>query len=502
MRRLYLIGIDAAPLWILREMSENGGIAGFGKLLDRGLITEMKSTLPPLTGPAWPTIYTGLSPAQHGVPDFFVMKKDYTPDIVYYDSRKVPPFWKKLSKKGIRCLVITPATVIDLPEYGNVDMITGFPLPARTNSKALEQLMKKRDFYGEPDVEVEMKSGRMSEREALSHYLKSIRSRIAIAEAMIAEHKYGLVYVCFTETDRMQHFVMGKSGGRRYLKEIYTEIGSFVQRIMKRVDDEGSAMMIVSDHGAQPIRYKFLLNAWLIENGYVRLKPARGRNAAKEQAARRNQLRESIIGNYLLRRTYDRLPYGMKRAVFRGFGALFPLPAGAGRLHLFDFDMGHTKAFAAISNNPVATIWINDKRFASGIVGSRGRNLLKDELARKLKLLRSRDGSPLVAKVIDGDSYYGRGGKFIHPDLLVEAKEGYTFDIFNYSNDFFARPEGAKSGDHLMHGIFGYYSKGTGVDAHGISVLNVAPTILDYFGATSGKVAGSRLARLPARQGY
>ena len=31
-------------------------------------------------------------------------------------------------------------------------------------------------------------------------------------------------------------------------------------------------VMIVSDHGAQPIKYKFLINSWMIKNGYAKLK--------------------------------------------------------------------------------------------------------------------------------------------------------------------------------------------------------------------------------------
>ena len=87
---LYMVGMDSVPLWVLEELKDEKGIDAFRKLLSNSCINNMESTLPPMTGPAWPSIYTGLEPKDHGVPDFFVMKKSYTPDIVYYDSSAAP----------------------------------------------------------------------------------------------------------------------------------------------------------------------------------------------------------------------------------------------------------------------------------------------------------------------------------------------------------------------------------------------------------------------------
>ncbi len=495
-KKLYLIGIDAAPLWLIKKFSQEKNMASFNKMIKENDLIEMESTLPPMTGAAWPTIYTGLNPGKHGVPDFFVMKNDYTPDLVYYDSSKNPPFWKDIALSGKRCLVITPATDITLPEYPNVDMITGFPLKARTNNNRLEALMKKYDFYGEPDVEKEMKSGKMTEKEGSMHFLKSTEARTKLAIEAMKEEDYDFVYVCYTETDRLQHFVLNKKNMDEYLLPIYQSIGRYLDHVMRLADKEKGAVMIVSDHGAQPIKYKFLINSWMIKNGYAKLKGSimeKITDTSKSSEATESDsgygVRDKLLKSRL-RNVYDRLPHSMKGIVSKSAGRILPA-SNAGRytrIHLFDYDMENTKAFAAISNINVATIWINDKRFRKGSVSPSEKDKLKREISKKLLSLKDKEGKKLIYKIYDGSAYYGKTSLFIPPDLFVEAMPGYMIDIFNFSsNSLFMEPEPPKRGDHTKMGIYGFYPWKNEDKTKTFKINDVYQTVLDYYGIKKKK---------------
>ena len=69
-KKLYMVGVDSAPLWIVKYLSNKYRMRGFDAFFRKGFLKEIESTLPPLSGPAWPSIYTGLEPRQHGVIDF------------------------------------------------------------------------------------------------------------------------------------------------------------------------------------------------------------------------------------------------------------------------------------------------------------------------------------------------------------------------------------------------------------------------------------------------
>ncbi len=486
-KKLYLIGIDAAPLWLLEELKNRRGMEPFNMLLKEGRLQLLESTLPPMTGAAWPTIYTGLTPGEHGTPDFFVIKKDYVKDVVYYDADTYPPFWKAFADKGLRSLLITPATVITLPDYKNVDIISGFPLRSRANTEKLRELMKRYDFDGEPEIEKAMTEGKISKAEASRMYTRSIEKRSNIARKMIENDDYDFVYVCFTETDRIQHFTLGMRERLEYILPIYAEIARFVDYIEKRVERENALMLVVSDHGAQPIKEKFLLNAWLIKNGFLSLKGSVLKSimaSEKAGAPKTYELRERIMRSGL-RKTYDKMPYHIKKATTKIVGR-FLAKASLGeytRLHLFDFDMKKSVAFAEVSNGPFATLWINDKRFATGTVKDSERKKVLSEIMKKLGEAKGSNGEKLIAGFQDGRSYYDDTKKFIPPDLFIEARKGYTLDIFNFSpSTLFMKPEHAKSGDHIKQGIIGYYSKTSKLSIKNASVLDISPTLLSYFG--------------------
>jgi predicted AlkP superfamily phosphohydrolase/phosphomutase len=484
--------MDSTPLWILKELMNEKGMETFRMMLKKDLIIDMESTMPPMTGPAWPTIYTGLTPAEHGVPDFFVMKENYTPDVIFYDSEKMPPFWKKLCESGMQALIITPATDIRLPKYGGIDMITGFPLKSKANTNEMLRLMKKYRFYGERDIEGDMKAGKMTLEEGANIFADTIKRRILLSDEAIKNKDYDFVFICFTETDRLQHFVMNNDSRRKYLLPIYSQISQFVGKLIKDIDENGGALIIVSDHGMQPIYNKFLINSWFEKQGYLTVKrdtdAKQNRNENKsEDESLRYKVRETLMKSKL-RRVYDKLPHSVKSLVFSTLGRLFSQSNHGKytRMHLFDFDMKKTRAFAAISYDPVSTIWINDWRFENGIVSKKDKAKLKKEIIGKLKLVKAADGSKMMENVYDGDSYYKGTDKFLAADIITEARKGYTVDIFNFSEETnFMKPEIPKSGDHMRNGILGFYFKDAKPLKTNANVLNIEPTILEYYGIKS-----------------
>ncbi len=498
-KKLYLIGIDAAPLWLLEELKDRKGMEPFKDLIKHGQIGNLESTLPPMTGSAWPTIYTGLSPAGHGTPDFFVIKRDYVKDVVYYDSNEHPPFWKSFADNGLKSLVITPATDITLPEFGNVDFISGFPLRSRANSERLRKMMSKHNFDGEPEIEKGMTEGKISNSEASRIYVKSVAKRSEIAKELLKENEYDFVYVCFTETDRIQHFTLGTKERWDYILPVYVEIAKFIAYIEERAIKENAIVVIVSDHGAQPMKEKFLLNGWLIENGFLVLKESVAKSisaASNPGAPKTYELREKIMRSGL-RKTYDKMPYQVKK-VTTGLVGTFLANASSGeytRLHLFDFDMKKSVAFAEVSNGPFATLWINDGRFSSGIVKDSRRKKVISDIKKKLVQARNSEGEKLIVGFKDAAEYYKGAKTFIPPDLFIEIRKGYTMDIFNYSpSTLFMKPEHAKSGDHIRDGIIGYFGP-TRLNIHNASVLDIAPTMLAYFGIRSSTKGRNLLSR-------
>ena len=493
-KKLYLIGIDSAPLWLLEKLYKKHGMGGYEKFMRSGILKEMESTLPPVTAAAWPTIYTGLEPAGHGVMDFLYIDGNYSKQLIYYNSAKHPPFWDKLAKKGVRSLVITPAMGLTKSESKNVDMITGWPLEPRYSSKEMEAAARKFGFEGEPNIGIELEKG-MHVEEASKQYLKSILARSEMSKYLIKKNEYDLIFVCFTETDRIQHYTLSLDGWERSVAPLYKGISDFVDWVVdySREKEEDAVIMLVSDHGAQPITNKFLINSWLVQNGFAELKNAKKAEKRQKGIATsvRRHIRERVMKLKVRRAIYNTMPASLKKVADRLVDdAPDDQSAAEGyrKIYETDFVMPDTQAFAAISFGTIGMIWLNDERFAEQGIGSLEKRRVTREIIEGLKKIKSAEGDKLVINTYDGHEYYGKSADFIVPDILFELKENYINDFTYFSDsEIFMEPEINRKGDHSRFGIFGMISNNKDVDARKLAkkkvvVGNIGPTILDYFG--------------------
>ncbi len=490
-KKLYLIGIDAAPLWIIRDNYVKYKMRGFAEFFEDGILTDLESTIPPMTGPSWPSMYTGVRPGVHGIPDFFTLKSNYTKEVAYYNPEIREPFWEVMGRNGLRSFLVTPAMAVRMPKSEDVDMVTGFPLPPKFSSDELRRVAKRYGFNGEPNIEKRIKSKEMSLAEASKSYVDSIRRRGEFSKHLIDKKEYDFSFVCFTETDRIQHFSLNLPEWKSYVLPLYQEISKFLEWVNLRARKENARVLLVSDHGAQPIKSKFLMNAWLINNRYASLKPeinTQKVGASVSSSRTKYMIRERIIRSKL-RKIYDKLPNAGKSMAK---GALSRFLAGSSgedytRIHDFDFDMDKTVAFSSISNWTVCSIYINDRRFDNGIVGKDRKQKLKAELIRKLMRIKDENGDRLMTKAFDADEYYEGTKMFIAPDIMVEIKKGYFIDVFGYlkSGGLFMKPEMAKRGDHMNEGIFGAIDN-TNRKRLKVGkmpyVYQINPTVLSYFG--------------------
>jgi predicted AlkP superfamily phosphohydrolase/phosphomutase len=517
-RKLVLIGVDSVPVWLLRDVAKKYKMSAFNKFFDSGLVSDLESTIPPVTSVAWPSIYTGLGPGKHGVVEFFSLDKDHNKQLLYYDSAANEPFWNSLSKYGVRSLIVTPAMVIDVNKDENVDLITGFPMAPRYSSKGLEQAAKKAGFNGEEDLEGEIKAGRMSPKEGSMRYRESVARKISLVKDLMVRGDYDLIFVCFTETDRIQHYCFGEGMEKalEYNEPVLNEISKFIDWITSKLEkgSEEYEMMILSDHGAQPLKKKFLLNTWMIDEGYARLTPAaaeqvdklleRGKREEEGGGINKNlkyQIREKLL-KAGAKEAYEKMPKALKKIAAKSMDVGLVLSPNGKCVRVHDlnfdnFDMGNTKAFGAISTNPAGLIWINDQRFSENGATQKEKGQLKKEIISKLKALKTEDGKKLVERIYDGETYYQDTLKFIYPDILILLRDGYGVDTFNFSKEgLFTDIDPILNGDHTVKAMVGFYGnalKLSKLKSKKPHVYDIAPTVLKYFGLSSTDIDGESL---------
>ncbi len=481
-KKFYIVGTDSTPPWLLQELCKAEGMDGF-KLIPTKM---MESTVPPISNPAWATIYSGLKPMEHEIIDFTSINRNYEKNLIDYDAEKYPPFWDKLAQAGYKCLVMNPVMVLETSRLSNVDMVTGFPLPPDFSSKAIEEVCKQYDFTAEPDIGNAMNTGKLSVENGMAQYAEATKKRAAVSEHLIDSNNYDLVFVCFSETDRLLHYTLTLGNWKDLVTPVYKGISDFLVYLDKRIKEknEEAVLLLLSDHGASPTQYKFLSNSWLVNNGYLKFKDEVYKRQITVHSDTvvskiKGKIIDSIVENPMRRIVYSKLPKSLKK-IGEGFIEASEEYEAAGnyiKIKESDFDMPNTKAFCTITSGGMGMIWINDSRFSSPGIKEGEKDGIIKEISERLSKEQFMDG------VYKGSDYYSDSKTLIAPDVVFELKKGYTNDFGGYLKDKCIVPTSmSRRGEHTKEGIIGAKFYNTQPISEEIQISDIYHIVLKYFG--------------------
>lgn len=235
---------------------------------------------------------------------------------------------------------------------------------------------------GMPEETWSMNQGHLDEEA----WLDTVRATLAEGEAMLKQaletRDSDIIVKTFVQTDRVSHmFWRGRDPGhplhadssaraRGAIDWIYGEADRIVGETRAAMDP-GDRLVILSDHGFTNYRRSAQVNRWLLEQGYLALKPGRTES-----------------------------------------GPLFA-----------DVDWANTRAYAVGLNG----LHLNLKgREAQGIVDAADRDALLAELAAKLPAwIDPETGEAVVLRATAGTTTYAGAHAEEAPDLVIGFNHGY-----------------------------------------------------------------------------
>ncbi|MFX0139812.1 MAG: alkaline phosphatase family protein, partial [Candidatus Hodarchaeota archaeon] len=65
--RIIIIGLDGIPYHLIDDFSDKGIMPETKKLIEKGIFTQMESSIPEISCVAWSSIITGKNPGEHGI---------------------------------------------------------------------------------------------------------------------------------------------------------------------------------------------------------------------------------------------------------------------------------------------------------------------------------------------------------------------------------------------------------------------------------------------------
>ncbi|HZT43924.1 MAG TPA: alkaline phosphatase family protein [Chthonomonadaceae bacterium] len=278
-----MIGLDcAAPELVFDRWRDR--LPNLRRIMERGVYGPLESTVPPITVPAWICMMTGKDPGTLGIYGFRNRRDRSYEGLAFASSKLVrePALWDVLAEHGKQSIVLgVPLTYPPRPISGllvsdflapdtNSDYTYPSELKEEIRQVVGEYLLDTREFRTEDKARLLADIYTMTER------------RFALARHLLTTKPWDFFIMVEMGPDRIHHafwkymdpkhrrYVAGnpfENAIRDYYIALDRQIGDLLDLL-----EPDTRVLVVSDHGAKRMDGGLCFNEWLIREGYLTLK--------------------------------------------------------------------------------------------------------------------------------------------------------------------------------------------------------------------------------------
>jgi predicted AlkP superfamily phosphohydrolase/phosphomutase len=446
--RLLIIGLDCMEPSLVFEQWR-GDLPNLSRLMAQGSYGRLESSIPAITVPAWSCMMSGRDPGELGIYGFRNRRDRGYHSMAISDGRavKVPRLWDLLGEAGWRVAALSvPGTSPPYPVNGS--LVSCFLTPSAEAPFTHPPELADQIRAWMPEFMMDVPNFRSDEKARILDNLYTLcDQRFTLAEKLIVQEEPDFLMLVDMGVDRIHH-AFWKPMDLRHpqyepdspfataIHDYYVHVDQRVGELLHRCDDD-TAVLVVSDHGAQPLMGGICINEWLMANGYLTLKEKPAEPISLDQAA---------------------------------------------------VDWSQTQVWGA--GGYYARIFLNVQgREPEGIIPMADYESLRAELTEKLAQLTDPDGNPMPIKVFKPQEIYqkvrGRA-----PDLIVYFDDLAWRSVGSVGLNSLYTVENDTGPDDANHAPFGLMifhdprQPQQGQVLTGAQLYDIVPTVLHRYGLT------------------
>ena len=446
--KVFVIGLDCAePSLVFDRWRDD--LPNLRHLMEGGTYGELTSSIPAITVPAWASMLSSRDPGQLGFYGFR-NRADYSYErMSIATARKVKAdrVWDVLSRAGKRVIVhgvpqtypVRPVNGYLISSFLTPSTLSAYTYPAELKQE-IAQVVDGEYLFDVPNFRTEDKAHLLDQiyRLADQHH--------ALIKHLMTTKPWDFFMHVDMGVDRIHHGFWKYFDERHPLHEpgnpfedaihdYYVHLDALIGERLALLDED-TAVLVVSDHGGQPMMGGIAFNEWLKREGYLTLE-------------------------------YQ--------------------PEGIVPLEKCEVDWSRTAAWG--SGGYYARLFLNVQgREPEGVIAPADYESVRDELAAKIAAIPDPEGKPLGSVAYKPEEIY-REVNNIAPDLIVyfgglrwRSVGSLGWDrLHTLEND-----TGPDDANHAQQGLYILYhprkpGQGPGPRRQ---LMDVAPTILDLLGVS------------------
>jgi predicted AlkP superfamily phosphohydrolase/phosphomutase len=447
-KKVVVFGLDCAtPQLVFDKWSKD--LPHLSGLMERGISGPLQSCIPPITIPAWSCMMTSKNPGKLGCYGFR-NRSDYSYNGLSFATAKAvkeDTLWDILARYGKKVVLLgIPQTYPPRPVNGV--MVSCFLTPDTSSPYTYPPELKQeiKALVGEYLLDVDHFRTEDKQR-LLDQIYEMTEKRFKLFTSFLEHKPWNFAMMVEMGIDRIHHgfwkFMDPEhpkyDPGNPFenaINDYYRFVDEKIGEVLSRIDP-ATAVLVVSDHGAQTMHGGICINEWLMKENYLRI-------ASK--------------------------------------------PAGVVPLHKATIDWQQTKVWG--EGGYYSRIFLNvEGREPQGIIPRKDYDAVRDELKEKLEALGDEQGNPIGTRVIKPEEVYPEING-VPPDLIVYfgnlawrsvGSIGLN-TIHTFEND-----TGPDDANHAEQGICILCDPVAPIEGQhtlraGLSLFDVAPTVLNILG--------------------
>ena len=477
-----IFGLDGATFDLIDPLVDAGVMPNLASLLDETASGTLRSTTPPLTGPAWTSFATGVHPGKHGIFDFTTFGNSLTDvSAATASDIAVETFYERIvDAGGTPVLVNLP---MSYPPQVDTPVLTSL-LTQGDRMVFPKELRELEDEFGKyrvsPGGEAEDMGGSLPYVDDL---IEVERIRFNWSQKLFDTEEWDVFFHLVSATDWIQHELYDEmvsdvgsgnlSPAARRAVEGYEkfdeQIGWFREQL-----SEDDYFVLLSDHGFRTYHSMFYLNGWLKQNGYLTVDEGGDASVAPSKKAQETRGRgedDGAIDLSGVARTVSRYPKLFDAAdwLYQRVAGLLPVEAD---LTYGDIDPANSRA------KGWGGIYVNDtERFDDGIVPPEERDRIAEEIAEELAdVIDPKTDETVFETVRLGSEVYDGVEADDAPDVVVNST---THQVDNVMTDVVFRRQNHNG--HAPNGIYAIEGPSVTVSGSAADIVDIAPTVLSLL---------------------
>jgi predicted AlkP superfamily phosphohydrolase/phosphomutase len=455
---LLVIGLDAATFEVMDPLIEAGRLPNLARLMRDGAGGALRSTVPPLSAPAWTTFLTGLNPGHHGVYDF----REFQPQSYQTRARGRYPYPER-TLLGLLNAAGKRVGCVGMPMTYPPFAVDGFLVPGFDAPRPSPETIYPPEAYSENTGLLDGLTFRAAMQRNKPFEIEPVREEVSriVRVTRDLQGRYGAdaLIVVFSHSDHVGHCGMRqhrRDGDASPVSMTYQVLDEAVGQLLDALASSDTTVVVLSDHGMTDFRAVVDLDALFVRLGLVR-------RLRSPRTLAKGGLRVAL-------RAAKGLAHGLglrglwRQAAFRE--GLLNTVAHLNPSRLENISWETTRAFPTSFHGLVR---VNLKgREGCGSVDPQDYDETVREVVRSLREARDAKGNPLFEGVFAAADLYGSGLVGVAPDVVVVPRRTYFMKAALGQESWRA---GMLGGDILQSGPQVFAGGRTGIhDPYGVLI--------------------------------